>query len=927
MKKAIIFSVLCLFSFILDISAQIEDGWTEAGNAAYNSNFKSIEFTSNMNGYAVGSGGSYLRTTDGGLTWTAHNTGFNFGFNKIDFVDEMTGYIIGNVEQYYKGRLLKTTDGGSTWTLIYSINEGFNTMNFDNSGTGYLAGYEKFYKSSDGGMTWNSATITNAYDIFGVFFKNANDGYIAANGGAWKTSDGGQNWVKFQNGTYNDIIFIDNNTGYMSSNYTQDLLKTTDGGANWNSTTSTGISISNHLFFKDSQNGFAWSDSDTAPGKIAKTSNGGSSWTLITIPSKLTMREMCFQPNGNFFLCGGGGNILKSTNGSTWTIASEGLFKGMLNDMCFASNNTIFACGENGTIVKSTDNASSWTKLNSGTTEKLWGICSTPSNTLFALGNNKTILKSINNGTTWTNSNTGFDETEANQAEIKFLDDNVGFIALNDIFKTIDGGKTWKKVLDTLTSWSIDIIDANTIYAAGLWGVFKSIDGGNTWKNINKQNKIFWGVDFLDANYGIAAYQDFYPHTTKDGGATWTKKKLNSFELRDAAIINPNTMYVVGKNGAIAKTIDGAENWSTVNSNTTRHLFDIFFGSDGTGYILGEDGMILRKPFVQTYDLTFDVKNKNGTPVNDAILTLNGFSYPAGTYVVKGLIPGNYEYKISGDGYCDVEGFIVLISNHTENVILDNCYNLIFTVTNIFSSPIEGALIELGDSKVTTNNSGIASMNFKAGNDIDYKISAVGFKTLSGKTNITRDSNFIFKMETDLNAPVALEATDVSHNGFKANWKIPQNAEKVMLYISEDNFANHIIGYNGLETKDTTHEVKGLKSETKYSYRLKAVNKDGESEYSNIINVSTIINGTSEYESDINFLMFPNPVSNILNIEINKPVKSEIIIEDINGKTLISKHIEYKSSCNFNMSRYNAGIYTCRLIVENKVYSYKFVKI
>lgn len=85
------------------------------------------------------------------------------------------------------------------------------------------------------------------------------------------------------------------------------------------------------------------------------------------------MMDMTEKPNGELFMSGGGGNILKSTNGTSWTIASEGLFKGMLHDMCFAENNTIFACGENGTIVKSTDNASSWSRLNSGTSERLWG--------------------------------------------------------------------------------------------------------------------------------------------------------------------------------------------------------------------------------------------------------------------------------------------------------------------------------------------------------------------------------------------------------------------------------------------------------------------------------------------------------------------------------------------------------------------------
>ena len=927
MKTIITFCLFILISFNSSISAQIEDGWTEAGNAAYNSKLKSIVFTSDLKGFAVGSGGSFLKTVDGGLSWVAYNTGFNFNFNRIVFLDENTGYLLGNKNENEGGRLLKTTDGGNTWALLYSDAVRFHNIFFNQTGMACIVAYERFYKSTDGGLTWPFVKINGTYDIYSVYFKNANEGFIAANGGGFKTSDGGMTWTEFQDGTYNDVVFIDNNNGFMSSNSQYTVLKTTNGGASWSETGSTNIGSCNNIYFKNSQTGFAWSDQNTVPGKIARTSNGGTTWTQITIPSKNTMMDLTEKPNGEFFMSGGGGSILKSTNGTSWTIASEGLFKGMLNDMCFAANNTIFACGENGTIVKSTDNAGSWTKLNSGTNEKLWGISSTPSGNLFAFGVNKTVLKSTNGGTTWTNSNTGFDKDEANQGEIKFLNDNVGFIAFDGIFKTTDGGKTWKKVLDTLNSWSIKPINDQVIYASGLWGVFKSTDGGNKWQNINKQSSIFWGFDFLDAENGLAAYQNSFSHLTKDGGTTWQNKYISGFELRDAAMVNTQTMYVIGKNGALAKTNDATENWIIVNSNTPRHLFDIFFGPDGTGYILGEDGMILRKPFVQTYDLTFDVKDKNGTPVNNAILTLNGFTYPAGTYVIKGLIPGNYEYKISGAGYCDVEGFIVLISNYTENVILDNCFNLLFTVTNIFDDPIEGAEIEFGDSKIMTNNSGIAKMNFKGGININYKISAPGFKSVTGKTDISKDTNFVFRLQTDLKAPVALMAGDITYNSFKANWKNPENFKKVLLYVSEDNFTTFIDGYNGFESKDTNALITGLKQQTTYSYKLKAINDDGESGYSNVISVTTGTSAISEFNKEISFTIYPNPVSDFLNIKFDKRVKAEISIKDKNGRTIMDRDLNNGDLGNYNIGSLIPGVYICRILIKNKVLNYKFVKI
>ncbi|MGE5354667.1 MAG: YCF48-related protein [Deltaproteobacteria bacterium] len=926
MKTISVIFFILIYSFSPTITAQIEDNWSEAGNAAYNSKLKSIAFTTDLKGFAVGSGGSFLKTVDGGLSWVAYNTGFNFHFNKIIFLNENNGYLVGNVNQNEGGRLLKTTDGGNTWSLLYSDAVRFHNIFFNQTGMACIVAYERFYKSADGGITWTYVKVNGAYDIYSVYFKNAIDGFIAANGGGFKTSDGGATWTEFQDGTYNDVMFTDNNNGFMSSNSQYTVLKTINGGTSWSETASTNIGFCNNIYFKTSQNGFAWSDANTVPGKIARTTNGGTTWTQITLPSKVAMMDMAEKPNGELFMSGDGGSILKSTNGTSWTIASEGLFKGMLNDMCFAANNTIFACGENGIIVKSTDNASSWTRLNSGTDVRLWGIASTPSGSLFAFGENKTVLKSINGGTTWTSSNTGFDKNEANQGEIKFINDNVGFIAFDDIFKTTDGGKTWNKVLDTLNSWSIEPIDVNTIYASGLWGVFKSVDGGKSWSNINKQPKIFWGFDFLDPLNGIAAYQDYYAYKTVDGGTNWTRKRLEGMELRDAAMVDMQTMYVVGKNGMVGKTSDGTENWAFVNSNTTRHLFDIFFGPDGTGYILGDDGMILRKPFVQTYDLTFIVKDKNGTNVNNAVVTLNGFGYPAGTYNIKGLIPGNYEYNISGAGYCDVEGFIVLISNYTENVILDNCFNLLFTVTNIFDVPIDGAEIEFGDSKIMTNNSGIAKMNFKGGTNVNYKISATGFKSVTGKTDVTKDTNYVFKLETDLKAPVALPASEITHSSFKANWKLPENSDKIMLYVSEDNFITFLNGFNGFESNDTNTVIIGLKPQTTYSYKLKAKNSDGESDFSNIISLTTNTSYIFDLENKGNIKVYPIPASNTLNFEFSFPCNCNIYITDIHGKVSGKNKINGSNFWNYDISNLIQGIYLIRITDGINSYMKKLIK-
>jgi photosystem II stability/assembly factor-like uncharacterized protein len=58
-------------------------------------------------GYAVGSDGLVLKTTDGGMSWKQQKTRTTSDFHSVQFpLDSKTGFIIGN------GTIMKTTDGG-----------------------------------------------------------------------------------------------------------------------------------------------------------------------------------------------------------------------------------------------------------------------------------------------------------------------------------------------------------------------------------------------------------------------------------------------------------------------------------------------------------------------------------------------------------------------------------------------------------------------------------------------------------------------------------------------------------------------------------------------------------------------------------------------------------------------------------------------
>jgi photosystem II stability/assembly factor-like uncharacterized protein len=179
------------------------------------------------------------------------------------------------------------------------------------------------------------------------------------------------------------------------------------------------------------------------------------------------------------------------------------------------------------------------------------------------------------------------------------------------IFKTLDGGKTWKKMgLDKTICIHRVIVDPtnpNTVYAAAIGnpfaehperGVFKTTDGGETWNKILYANDTTGCADLImdpsNPNKLIAAMWQFKRtpwnlksggagsglHITVDGGKTW--KKLSSEDGLPAGQLGrigvafarsmPSRVYAkveAARNG-FYKSEDGGFKWTLVNSDAAQ---------------------------------------------------------------------------------------------------------------------------------------------------------------------------------------------------------------------------------------------------------------------------------------------------------------------------------------------------------------------
>lgn len=88
--------------------------------------------------------------------------------------------------------------------------------------------------------------------------------------------------------------------------------------------------------------------------------------------------------------------------------------------------------------------------------------------------------------------------------------------------------------------------------------------------------------------------------------------------------------------------------------------------------------------------------------------------------------------------------------------------------------------------------------------------------------------------------PVALEADNVTIDGFRARWNSVPNATSYSLDVSMSiNFDSFVSGYNGYSVSGTNHTLSELNVGTDYYYRVRAVNSAGSSTNSNIVYLST----------------------------------------------------------------------------------------
>ena len=246
------------------------------------------------------------------------------------------------------------------------------------------------------------------------------------------------------------------------------------------------------------------------------------------------------------------------------------------------------------------------------------------------------VWKTENNGTTWNSVFEGQGSYSIGCVTIDPANSNVLWVGTGEnvggrhigygdgIYKSVDGGKSWKnmglKSSEHLSKIIIHPTNSNIVWVASqgpLWskggerGIYKSTDGGQTWKRTLGDDEWVGATDLVidprNADIMIAAtwqrhrtvagYMGGGPGTalykSTDGGDSWTKLKsgLPSSNLGKIGLaispINPDYVYAAieldRRKGGVYRSTDNGESWSkmsdAVSGGTGPHYYQELYAS------------------------------------------------------------------------------------------------------------------------------------------------------------------------------------------------------------------------------------------------------------------------------------------------------------------------------------------------------------
>ena len=508
------------------------------------------------NGAWDGEASGLYKSMDGGSTWKKITKGFpttkEDGLGRIGFTiaPSNSNRMYATVDALKKGGIYRSDDGGESWYML----------------------------TSDGRL-WGRGS-----DFAEVKADPKNEDIVySANVVMWKSKDGGKTWEGIKGAPggddYHRFWINPNNTNIIAIGLDQGGTITVNGGETYSSWYNQATAQFYHV---STDNAFPYNvyggQQESGSVGIASRSNDGGitfrEWHPVGVEEYGYVAVDPLDPNIIY-----GGKITKydKRTAQVQNISPIPVRDGKVRFIRTApvlfspvDHKTLFFAGN--IIFKTTNGGSSWETISPDLTRETWDIPAS-----VGIYNTEEVKKMRQRGVVYS-------------LAPSYQDLNVLWAGTDDglIHITKDGGKHWKNITPaSITSWSkISMIDAsrfdvNTAYVAVnrirvddmTPHIYKTTDGGATWKKIInglpnepinsvREDAVRKGLLFAGSENAV--------YFSLDAGENWQSLKLNmpATSIRDLVIKDDD--LVIGTHGRSFWILDNITPLRQININKTK---------------------------------------------------------------------------------------------------------------------------------------------------------------------------------------------------------------------------------------------------------------------------------------------------------------------------------------------------------------------
>lgn len=490
---------------------------------------------------------------------------------------------------------------------------------------------------------------------------------------------------------------------------------------------------------------------------------------------------------------------------------------------------------------------------------------------------------------------------------------------LVDAYKSVDGGKTFSRILNSpkiIRAIEIDATNSNKIWVLNSATLYTSFDQG-----------VYWSIE----NTGLESARSLklQQYSNKNSlylgtilGVYYTDDDVNGWHSisGDLPNVKVSDMEINSRDNILTVSTYGRGIWQTPIPAVTRPSYDLDLVRINSG--LGSNFRC-----ENDFQLSFDVYNNGTSPIStfSSEIILNGQSQGVENWI-ENLAPGQkitLTPSLQESINFGNNSLSISLSNPSETMVINNVGTLNFELTdppNSYGQANTTYSFESNEDDWLIVGSSVWEKGVPTGTSLNQ----VNSGTTAYATNL--DGNHPDNASSSLVSPCYdLSQLESGTIAFYLAYELETDYDFIYFQYSIDNGQNWstIDTFNGFdsELKEYTYTLNQSMFSENVTFRFHLIADTYVNEEGAVID-DFIIEGValhSENDIDLDIAIYPNPTTGLFFIDTNGLYQIESVkIHSIDGKLVYENNPINHSTKEVDLRNQTKGLYFVEIILENK---------